>query len=167
MRKVLLAGVALAAFAAYAAGPARAETATAEMTVQATATATCTVAAGTLDFGSYTGASDVDGSATITVNCGSVEPSNLVYVTFGLGSHADSTQRRMADDGTGTQFLNYNLYSDSGRTTALGDTDQLSVTLSLNTGEYGGEATVYGRVPSGQNVKAGTYTDTVVVTLNY
>ncbi|MBX6370209.1 MAG: spore coat protein U domain-containing protein [Rhodospirillales bacterium] len=166
MRKVLLAGVALAAFAAYAAGPARAETATANMTVQATATATCTVAAGVLDFGSYNGTSNVDGSATITVDCGSVEPSNSVYVTFGLGSHAETTQRRMAD-GTATQFLNYNLYSDSGRTTALGDTDQLPVTLSLNTGEYGGEVTVYGRVPSGQNVKAGTYTDTVVVTLNY
>jgi spore coat protein U-like protein len=94
MRKILFASMALAAFSAVAAQAAQ-DTDT--MAVTATAVPECTVTAGALGFGNYTGSANVDSSATIDVACGAVEPSSSVYVTFDLGLNPDATQRQMAN----------------------------------------------------------------------
>jgi spore coat protein U-like protein len=67
--------------------------------------------------------------------------------------------------------LNYNLFLDSNRSTIWGDgtgsTSYVSAGSLLAVGTSNRQYTVYGRVPAGQDRGAGSYTDTIVVTLNY
>ena len=80
----------------------------------------------------------------------------------------------------GTQSLSYNLYLDTGYTLIFGNgasgTYDITVcypggtvTCAGATGQSGVtySGTVYGRLPAGQNVMAGNYTDTLVVTVTY
>jgi spore coat protein U-like protein len=71
---------------------------------------------------------------------------------------------------SGSERLYYNLYLDPGRSTVWGDgtggTGQYSVSktkndwLNLN-------IPVYGRVPPAQDVAPGSYSDLIVVTVNW
>jgi spore coat protein U-like protein len=94
------------------------------------------------------------------VNC----TSNAPYaITLDNGANASGAQRRMTNGGTPASFVSYNLYSDSLRTTAW--TGAASVS---GTGTGANQTiNVYGRVPSGQTVPTGAYTDTVQVTVTY
>jgi spore coat protein U-like protein len=66
-------------------------------------------------------------------------------------------------DGAGTpSFMNYELYSNGGRTTVWG-TYNITPAPDLTPRVY----TVYGRVAAGQDVAIGNYTDTVVASINY
>jgi spore coat protein U-like protein len=70
----------------------------------------------------------------------------------------------------GSSHLNYNLYLDSAYTQIWGDGTGGTVTKSDNIGGLLGSSisyTVYGRLPGGQNVPAGVYSDTVFVTVIY
>ena len=163
MKRILLAAGLLAS-TPLAAHAQNTNPTTTNMQVSATAVADCSVTAGNLAFGNYRGA-QLDQQATISIACTSVAPTSP-YVTFGLGANADGTQRRMAN---GTARLNYNLYSDSGRTAALAADTQLPITNAApgTNNAYAGSVTVYGRIPANQDVVAGSYSDTVVVTLTY
>jgi spore coat protein U-like protein len=68
----------------------------------------------------------------------------------------------------GANLLNYNIYTTTGRTTVWGDGTAGTATLA-GTGTGAAQAvTVYGRVNSGQtSVPAGSYADTVAVTVTY
>ena len=66
---------------------------------------------------------------------------------------------------SGSTLLGYDIYSDSGHATVW-----LSGSGKDVTGTGTGAAqtkTMYGQVPASQNVPAGTYTDTVVATVNF
>lgn len=69
------------------------------------------------------------------------------------------------DDGS-SNYVNYNLYSDSARTTPITVGGTLSPVLA-DTEPGPAVVTIYGRVPSGQNLAVGSYTDTVVLTTTY
>lgn len=164
-------------YAAYmlslcAAATAQAGTATANLTVQITITASCTINAATLDFGSNPGtnlvASNVDGSTTVSVTCTSGSPYSI---GMDNGTNVSGSQRRMK---SGANLLNYNLYVDSGRTNAWTTAASNSTCTSANScflGTGNGSAqsvSIYGRVPSvGTAPPAGTYTDTVTMTITY
>jgi spore coat protein U-like protein len=67
----------------------------------------------------------------------------------------------------GANTLNYSMYTTAGRTTVWGD-GTLSTVTQAGTGNGTGQAlTVFGRVPTGQYVTAGSYTDTVTATVTY
>ena len=77
------------------------------------------------------------------------------------GSTCLSPARQMA---SGADRLGYTLYSDSGRTTPWGcdATNDVDYTfLDLNPHQFD----VYGRIPAGQDVAAGNYSDTVNVSV--
>ncbi len=84
---------------------------------------------------------------------------------MGSGTGASFANRRMA---AGANLLNYNIYTTTARTTVWGDGTS---STSAITGTGSGTAqsvTVYGRVTSGQtSVPAGSYSDTVAVTVTY
>lgn len=132
--------------------------------VTATVIASCTLTAGnTLAFGNYdpNSGTNLDGQTTVNVSCTNGTTADLA---LDVGSNADVSTRRMADITNGTSFLQYELYSDSGRTTVWGS--------GANAVTYTGQGvlsaenlTVYGRVPSGQDVQVDSYSDTVTVTL--
>jgi len=63
--------------------------------------------------------------------------------------------------------LAYNLYLDSTRLTIWGDGTGGTGTFSgMGTGSDVG-TTVYGRIPAGQNVAVGTYSDLITVTVTF
>jgi spore coat protein U-like protein len=147
-------------------------TATGTLTVTATILDSCaintdatgTVASATLNFGEISSfASDVDAEVStsgtsLAVYCNGSTTWSL-SANQGVNS-TDSTQRLMILDGT---TLAYDLYSDSARSTAI-EVDTAFLTGSGSSDDI----TIYGRIPSGTALpSAGTYTDTVTLTLTY
>lgn len=135
--------------------------------------ATCTVGATSVAFGAYNPASGtaLDSTGTITVNCttslglGLLVSWDILLSTGGSGGYAP---RRLQ---SGANTLSYNLYNSSAYSSVWGDTTASTVKVSDNAtvviAGISKQYTMYGRIPALQNVAAGTYTDTITVTLNY
>jgi spore coat protein U-like protein len=139
--------------------------------VDATATTNCTVSVSTLNFGSASLlTSNADATSTVTVQCTNTTPYSI---GVGNGTNVSGSQRRLRLGST-TSYLNYGLYTDSGRTAAWTTTTSAtsctsgSSTCYLGTGTGSNQSvTIYGRVPTQIAPALGTYTDTVIVTLTY
>lgn len=130
-------------------------------TVQANVNRSCTVSADAINFGTH-GAltSNIDANGRIVVNCTNGLPYSI-SLNGGL-SNAAPTQRRMT---RGTSAVIYGLYSNSARTAPWGNTAGQIVS---RTGTGASEnVAVYGRVAPQATPFTGTYSDTVVVTINY
>ena len=150
----------------------KAATATASLTVQITIIASCTINAATLDFGSSAGtsllAAAIDASTTASITCTNGTP---YAIGMDNGANASGPQRRMK---SGANYLNYNLYVDTGRTNAW-TTSASSTTCTAANGCYLGTGdglaqpiSIYGRVPATVIAPSpGTYTDTVTMTITY
>lgn len=82
---------------------------------------------------------------------------------LGNGLSPSGLQRRM--QGPGGSFINYGLYQDATRSVAWGNTNATGV-QGTGTGQPQ-SLTVYGRVPPQPVPGAGTYSDTIVITLSY
>jgi spore coat protein U-like protein len=158
----LLAGVAVAGVMAAAgtwSNGTKAATTSANVAVSASVSANCLVTAGTLSFGAYDplSANDtapLDASGTFTVRC-----TRGVTAQVGLDNglwHSGSRRMRL---GATTNYLAYDLYSDSGYNTAWDNTGNRVSYTALNRSAQ--TMTVYGRVPGAQDPSAGTYNDTV------
>ncbi|MBP0615838.1 Csu type fimbrial protein [Jiella mangrovi] len=142
-----------------------AQTATDTMGVSLTVTSECTVASGDLSFGS-TGLIDsaIDAEGTVTVTCTQASPFQL-GLSAGTTTGATVSQRLLTD---GTNTVDYNLYQDSAHATVWGDTQGTNtVYVSSAAGSSGDALTVYGEVATGQNVPAGSYSDTITATVWY
>lgn len=124
---------------------------------------TCSVSAGTMSFGTYSAASASLGSASVSVNCSNGAPYDI---SLGGGQNLNGTTRRMARSGGGS-FLSYQLFSNSLRTLAWGDGTALGARVNGTGSGNAQSRTVYGRIPAGQSVTPGSYSDSVVVTVNY
>lgn len=115
-----------------------------------------------LDFGNVAGSinSAIDGTSNFSMTC-----THRTSWNIGLnnGSNANGTTRRMRQ---GTQYVNYELYRDSARTSRWGSTIGTDTTNGTGTGSTQ-SLTIYGRVPAGQTPPAGSYNDTVTVTITY
>lgn len=148
-------------FALLAAIPsaASATTATTSFAVSATVANTCTVSAAALNFGSYAVTSASAATTTVTVTCTN---GTTYHVALNDGVNFDATRRMVSGV---TNFLAYELYTDAGHATRWGSTEGTDVD---DTGDGSAQAlTVYGLVPSGQFVTAGSYSDTINVTVTY
>lgn len=80
-------------------------------------------------------------------------------------NHSSATLSQNRAMKSGSNYLSYDIYSDSGHSTVW-----LSGAGSDVTGTGSGAAqtqTMYGQVPAAQNVPAGTYNDTVIATVNF
>lgn len=132
--------------------------------------ATCTVSATNVGFGGYNRLSAFDNASTgtVTVHCTTLLSLSLSYtVSLSAGSGTYTTRKLKS----GSNTMNYNLYTDvlyahiwgdgSGSTSTI-TSSQLLTVLGLTNNH-----TVYGRIPAGQNVAAGSYADTITVTVDY
>ncbi|WP_395390966.1 spore coat U domain-containing protein [Novosphingobium sp. BL-8A] len=155
--------LAVTAFAAPHA--AQAATTTTTMAVTATVQPSCTVSATALAFGNYNplSATPLDGTSTITVNC-TTGSTYTVGLNAGATSGATVTTRQML---LSSNALNYTLYRDSGRTNNWGNTPGTDTPALATATTSPASITVYGRIPALQNVPAGSYADTVTVSVNY
>lgn len=170
--------VALGLAAAFgASAPAGAATATANLAVSASVAANCTISTTPLAFGAYdpvvaNASTDLNGNGSVTVAC----TKGSSGLSIGLGNGLNfSSGRRMAGGG---DFLAYALYQPPNNTpgtactfpgtTAWGNTVGTN-TLGLSNAPSKADRTynICGSVAAGQDVTVGSYSDTVVATINF
>ncbi|GGX19816.1 hypothetical protein GCM10007242_28420 [Pigmentiphaga litoralis] len=122
--------------------------------------AQCTASASSIAFGAYDPFSAVplDSNGSVQITC-DVVTSYMIALNAGASSSLD---RAMV---FGAYRLNYNLYTEATRTVVWGDGSGGSASVSGS----GTAVTfpVYGRIPARQNVHAGSYADTLIVTVTY
>lgn len=138
------------------------------MEVSASVPKTCfIISASNLAFGQLSSLLDSphDSTSSIQLQC-------PMYTSFQVslsnGLHAIGNQRRMSD-GYGHYVL-YELYKDSARTKRWGQTLNNDTYIASYPETLTGSVTtltVYGRIPSQGSAWAGTYSDTVLITLTY
>ncbi|WP_416798763.1 spore coat U domain-containing protein [Ciceribacter azotifigens] len=145
--------------------PAEAQTTTDSFTVQIQITAECLInSATTLDFGaSGVLSSATTGTSEITVQCTNGTTYN-VGLNAGLGAGATVASRKMTGPASAT--VTYSLYSDAAHTTVWGETIGTDTVSGTGTGASQ-VYTVYGQVPAQSTPAAGTYSDTITVTVTY
>lgn len=143
---------------------AQAATATATLQSKATVNKVCHVSATDMAFGVYDpSATAHEDTSTVTVRCTKRSPYD---VGLDKGANGASVTTRQMSAG-GADRLNYSLFSEATRTTNWGDTvgvDTVHIASATGTPT---DHTVYGRVPTGQYVSAGSYSDTITVTVTY
>ena len=137
-------------------------TASGPMTVTTSVAASCTTTATTADLGSWTYTAASTGSSTITVTCTQGAAVSSVGIDNGLFAIATVRQMR----GAGTANIAYGIFQDAGFATAW--TNAAWPALGTYTAVVAPAVFVaYVRAPPGTNVIAGTYTDTVGITITY
>ncbi|MGE5621391.1 MAG: spore coat U domain-containing protein [Candidatus Bathyarchaeota archaeon] len=133
---------------------------------------TCTATATSTSFGVYNPASllPLDGVGNVRVACSTLLLNVLVGydILLSPGGGGSYGARRMAN---GSSSMTYNLYTDLTRLSVWGDGSGGSAMVSdgylLMLLALHRDYPVYGRIPAGQNLPAGSYTDTILVTVNY
>ena len=120
----------------------------------------CTLGVQGVTFGPYDplSAQSTDSAGSISVSCDS---SDTFTIALSSG-HGMMLSRQMQN---GAYSMTYNLYTDSLRSVVWGDGTG-STTLVSATGT-GATYAVYGRIPPAQNLPAGTYNDSIIVTLMF
>lgn len=137
----------------------------APFTVQLVHAPTCGVTATSMNFGTASSqdiANGVNATSTITATCSSGTPYSIA-LDGGLANASNPVARKMASGGN---QLTYGLYLDAARTMPWGDQSGTNTFESTGAGT-GQSVTVFGRVPGQSVPPAGTYSDTIVVTLSY
>ena len=117
------------------------------------------VAFGTYDVFSST-ATDAVGS--FTYQCSLLQALDVITINLSTGSSGSYTARTLQN---GANTLGYNLYMDAGRTVVWGDKSNGTSNYTAILAILPVNLSVYGRIPARQNAKAGSYNDTIVVTL--
>lgn len=132
------------------------------------AQAACTVSAVSgVIFGNYNvfSATAATGTGSFAVrNCTSKKTIYTAELSTGSGTYAARTMT------TGINTLQYNLYTSNSHTNVWGDGTGGSGTVSgtgTTTASGGPSNTIYGRVPAGQDVSAGSYTDSITITISF
>ena len=132
----------------------------------AQASASCTISTTSVVFGNYNvfNGSALDSTGTVTYRCNPQTQS--IIISLSKGQSATYSPRKMNQ---GAENLTYDLFTNAGRTTIWGDgTGGTSVYSDPNPPKnIDVNITVYGRVPAGQDVSAGSYSDTVSATINF
>jgi spore coat protein U-like protein len=148
------------------AGAAQAATKNDSFQVSATVSKNCVIDAPDLNLGTFDGSNDLTANSTISVRCTNGTTFN---VDLSAGSSANFTNRTLV---SGTDVLNYNLYTTNSYTTVWGDG---TGTTGRGSGTGAGMSvaqslTVYGRLLASNNtaaVPAGSYADSLIATVTY
>lgn len=121
-------------------------------------------AASDLAFGTIPGliTTDVDQDAAFSMTCTGRTAWN---VGLDNGLNASGSARRMRR-GAGSDHVTYELYTTAARTVRWGDTIGADTITGTGTGTTQ-SLTVHGRIPAPQSVPAGSYSDTITVTITY
>jgi spore coat protein U-like protein len=123
---------------------------------------TCGVSTALVTFGSYDAlsGSPVTAAGNVQVSCQLLSGSVAQVVAFDVGLSTGGS-------------LGYNLYSDGGMATIWGDgtggtQQQGGAIIALLVGTpVVANYTIYGKVPASQQVKGGSYSDTITVSMSF
>lgn len=117
-----------------------------------------------LNFGAVPGLinSNNDQTSSLSFTCTKTTPWK---VSLDDGLHVNGSTRRMRLGAT-SNYVQYELYSDSAHSQRWGNTIDIDTVNGTGTGNSQ-SLTVYGRVPAPQSLPSGDYSDTVTVTITY
>ncbi|HUH93755.1 MAG TPA: spore coat U domain-containing protein [Casimicrobiaceae bacterium] len=167
-------GIGIASLAA----PAVAANQTANLAVSASVTANCTISTSAVAFGAYdpvvaNAATALNATGSVTIAC---TKGSAPTITLGLGGNASGSQRNMKL-GSGSDLLAYELYQPPSTTpatacsfpgTTVWGTSGSNIFTPTSPGSKAARTyNVCGTVAAGQDVSVGSYTDTVVATVNF
>ena len=132
------------------------------LTVSAEVVSNCVIATSNLAFGQYdplaeNASRQLDGSAEVTMLC-----TRSTSAALSLDSGRNSVGSTRTLTGTG-QHVSYQLFRDAGRTQEWGGGLQF-VSEGIHKAQ---QVTLYGRIPPGQEVVSGMYTDVVTATVDF
>ena len=132
----------------------------------------CNVSATAVNFGVYNPLSGLptDAAGTVTVSCQVLIVGLFVSWTIGLSSGASGSYANRQLH-SGANVLNYNIYTTAAHSVVWGDGTGGSGVVSDNpfllVGSDSVNYTAYGRLFASQDRAAGSYSDTVIVTVTY
>lgn len=130
--------------------------------------AACTVSTTGIAFGGYDVFVTVprDSTGSVTVSCDRNPPTD-VTVAIGPSGTSGGFNPRMMRHASRTDRLNYNLFTSAAMNVVWGDgtAGTSTVVLFKVNKNRPQSATIYGRIPPGQDVPAGSYGDTLTVTI--
>ncbi len=129
----------------------------------------CSISTTPVAFGTYNvfDAGPLDSTGNIHITCTGKLPAVSVWLSKGSGP--STTQRQMVywHPTLGQSQLDYNLYLDAAHTQVWGDPDPYCFSTSDKIPFAELSLDIYGRVRQEQDVPAGSYTDTVTVSINF
>jgi spore coat protein U domain-containing protein, fimbrial subunit CupE1/2/3/6 len=137
------------------------------LTSVAPARAACTISSTPLLFGVYNvfATTPLDSTGSLTFRCGSTDKD--IVITLDRGGAPTFNPRRMLN---GSEPLTYNLYLDAARTTIWGDGTGGTQAFTEHNPQGNNRdfvVPIYGRIPAGQDVRSGSYTNTITVTIQF
>jgi spore coat protein U-like protein len=126
----------------------------------------CSISTTSVSFGTYNvfSSAPTDSTGSVTYRCNGNTTGLWISLTRGQSpSFSPRTLRK------GSEELGYNLYLDAARTTVWGDGSGGTQTGFDLSSEKKADVTlpIYGRIPAGQDVAAGNYTDSISVVINF
>ena len=129
------------------------------------AAAACSISTTSVNFGNYNvfATTPLDSTGQVTFRC-TGSPVVSVQITIDKGGAPSFNPRLLRQ---GSQTLSYNLYLDGARAVLWGDGTGGTQTYTQLLPPLSQDITVqvFGRIPAGQDVSAGVYTNTVTVTI--
>ncbi|MHC1697412.1 MAG: spore coat U domain-containing protein [Geobacteraceae bacterium] len=129
---------------------------------------TCRISTTPVNFGNYDVFSPfvLDSTGTVNVSCNNLDKWPLsIKVTLSVGNSGRFNPREMKAT-SGQDRLKYYLFSDPSMTVVWGDgTGGSSYVPATVTRNSTFNALIYGRVPPGQNVSVGEYSDVLTATV--
>lgn len=129
------------------------------------ALAACNISTLPINFGNYDVFSTVplDSTTTLTVSC---DQRVRVEMAISTSTHSGGFDPRQMKHLTGSDLLNYNLYTRANRSRIWGDGSGNTRTLRRRVRpNRPWNATVYGRITATQDISVGQYNDSLVVTV--
>ncbi len=133
----------------------------------------CSIGGVSINFGNYNifSPSPTDSIGIINLNC-----ENVPWVDLKLGVSSTSgtfNPRRMKRSG-GSDVLEYNIFTDPARTVIFGDGTGGTQTIRVHKPPgtpakepWSSQITIYARIPPGQDVPAGDYSDSLTITVDW
>jgi len=130
--------------------------------------AACSVSATGVNFGAYDVfvTAPLDSTGTVTVTCDQAPPVDVTIAIGPSGTSGGFVPRQMRS-ASSPDRLNYNLFVNAGRSTVWGNGSAGTSTVFLNNVRRNRPVvtTIYGRIPAGQDVSVGSYSDSLTVTI--
>ncbi len=132
--------------------------------------AACNVAATGINFGNYDvfATAPADSTGSVTVTCDDVPPAAPV-IAIGPGRAGTFLPRRMRHASL-PDVLDYNVFTSPSMAAVWGDGTGGTATVAAGRvprNRPPRPITIYARIPAGQNVSAGSYSDALVVTITW
>jgi spore coat protein U-like protein len=114
------------------------------------------------DYSIFSTAPNNSGVGSLRINCNGGQKHSIV-VTLSAGHSNGYAQREMT---SGRNSLKYNIYTSAARSVVWGDGTGGSSKMIVD-GDKSTILDVFGQIPAGQDAGVGSYTDNILVTVEF